>query len=314
MIEDITLQKQAEQNLRLAATVFETTVDGILITDLQNRIQRVNPAFTKITGYLPEEVQGRKTSFLASGRHNTDFYKQMWQHIRQTGHWQGEIWNRKKNGEIYVAWVSISIITDDMGNPLQYMAIISDISRLHEGIETVRYLANYDSLTQLPNRLLFHDNLMQAQAWARRHHQSFALMFIDLDGFKPVNDTLGHAIGDELLQNVAQRLLNCIRDTDTCARLGGDEFTVILTEVEDLSAVPKVADRILDTLHQPFILANRSVEISASIGIALYPQDSGDADNLLQCADLAMYEAKRLGKGRYCFYKKLIVTQESRKP
>ena len=304
MIEDITLQKQAEQNLRLAATVFETTVDGILITDLQNHIQRVNPAFTKITGYLPEEVQGQKTSFLASGRHSKDFYKQMWQHIHQTGHWQGEIWNRKKNGEIYVAWVSISIITDDMGSPLQYMAIISDISRLHEGIETVRYLANYDSLTRLPNRLLFHDNLMQAQVWARRHHQSFALMFIDLDGFKPVNDTLGHAIGDELLQNVAQRLLNCVRDTDTCARLGGDEFTIILTEVEDLSAVPEVADRILDTLHQPFILANRSVEISASIGIALYPQDSGDADNLLQCADLAMYEAKRLGKGRYCFYKK----------
>lgn len=304
MMEDITLQKQAEQNLRLAATVFETTVDGILITDLQNHIQRVNPAFTKITGYSPEEVQGKKTSFLSSGRHSKEFYKQMWQHIHQTGHWQGEIWNRKKNGEIYVAWVSISIITDDIGNPLQYMAIVSDISRLHEGIETVRYLANYDSLTQLPNRLLFHDNLIQAQAWSLRHHQSFALMFIDLDGFKPVNDTLGHAVGDELLQGVALRLLSCVRDTDTCARLGGDEFTVILTEVEDLSMVPEVADRILHTLNQPFILADRSVEISASIGIALYPQDSGDADNLLQCADLAMYEAKRLGKGRYCFYKK----------
>jgi diguanylate cyclase (GGDEF)-like protein/PAS domain S-box-containing protein len=305
MMEDITLQKQAEQNLRLAATVFETTVDGILITDLQNHIQRINPAFTKITGYLPEELQGKKTSFLASGRHGKDFYKQMWQHIHQTGHWQGEIWNRKKNGEIYVAWVSISIITDDMGNPLQYMAIISDISRLHEGIETVRYLANYDSLTQLPNRLLFHDNLMQAQVWARRHNQSFALMFIDLDGFKPVNDSMGHAVGDELLQGVAQRLLNCIRETDSCARLGGDEFTVILTEVEDLGAVPEVAERILYMLHQPFLLANHEVTISASIGIALYPQDSGDADNLLQCADLAMYESKRLGKGRYCFYKKL---------
>lgn len=309
MLEDISLQKQAEQNLRLAATVFETTVDGILITDLQNRIQRVNPAFTKITGYTLAEVQGKSTKFLASGRHSREFYRQMWQHIHQTGHWQGEIWNRKKNGEIYVAWVSISIITDETGTPLQYMAIISDISRLHEDIETVRYLANYDSLTRLPNRLLFHDNLLQAQLWARRHEQLFALMFIDLDGFKPVNDTLGHAVGDELLQGVAQRLLSCVRETDTCARLGGDEFTVILTEVTAIQTVTEVADRILTMLHQPFLLANREVSISASIGIAIYPQDNGDADNLLQCADLAMYEAKHQGKGKYCFYSEMVRNQ-----
>jgi diguanylate cyclase (GGDEF)-like protein len=153
--------------------------------------------------------------------------------------------------------------------------------------------------------LLFHDNLLQAQAWARRHDQSFALMFIDLDGFKPVNDTLGHAVGDELLQGVAQRLINCVRETDTCARLGGDEFTVILTEVVSIQTVIEVADRILTVLHQPFMLANREICISGSIGIALYPQDSGDADNLLQCADLAMYEAKRRGKGTYCFYSEI---------
>lgn len=302
MIEDITLQKQAEQNLRLTATIFETTADAILVTDLHNRIQKVNPAFTKITGYTMEEVYGEPVSKLSSGRHDMRFYEKMWKQIKETGHWQGEIWNRKKEGEIYVAWLSISVISDEQGEPQYYMAILSDISRLQEDLENIRYLANYDSLTNLPNRLLFHDNLLQAQIWARRHNRMFALLFIDLDGFKPVNDELGHAVGDQLLQGVAQRLLNCVRETDTVARLGGDEFIAILGEINQAKYAANIANKIIQTLQKVFMLGELEINISASIGITLYPSDSEDVDVLLKMADKAMYAAKRKGKGQYCFF------------
>ncbi|MDY6994867.1 MAG: diguanylate cyclase, partial [Pseudomonadota bacterium] len=303
LIEDITTQKQAEQNLRLTATVFETTADGIFVTDLNKKILRVNPAFCKITGYSAEEVYGKKTTCLSSGRHDEHFYQQMWQSIETTGHWQGEIWNRKKTGEVYVAWLSISAITDEHNQATQYMAVLTDISCLQEDIENVRYLANYDSLTQLPNRSLFHDNLLRAQAWAKRHHNAFALLFIDLDGFKPVNDTLGHAVGDQLLQAVAQRLQDCVRETDTVARLGGDEFTVILKNIRKKQDAVRVVEIIVRTLQQPFKINGHAVTISASIGIAVYPYDDTDVDKLLTYADAAMYEAKEAGKGVFKFYR-----------
>jgi len=303
MIEDITLQKQAEQNLRLTATVFETTVDGILITDTQQRIQRVNPAFTKITGYTGAEVYGQSANILASGRHDKGFYQAMWESIERHGHWQGEVWNRKKNGEIYIAWLAISAITNEFNEIVQYMAVLTDISRLQEDIENARYLASYDSLTGLPNRMLFHDNLLQAQALARRNQRSFALLFIDLDGFKPVNDKLGHAIGDLLLQQIAYRLRNCLRESDTVARLGGDEFTVILHNITQADDAGLVADKILQDLKQPFWLDGHRVEVSASIGIAIYPTHTEQTvDTLLKQADRAMYQAKNQGKGQFCYY------------
>ncbi|MCV6636729.1 PAS domain S-box protein [Candidatus Albibeggiatoa sp. nov. NOAA] len=302
MIEDITLQKQAEQNLRLTATIFETSADAILVTDLQNRISRVNPAFTRITGYQPEEIHGQKVSMLSSGRHSKSFYQNIWKQIKQTGHWQGEIWNRRKNGEIYVAWLSISVITDENDAPQHYMAILSDISRLQEDIEAVRYLASYDSLTNLPNRLLFHDNLLQAQAWARRHGGLFALLFIDLDGFKPINDQLGHAVGDQVLQSVAQRMVHCVRETDTVARIGGDEFVIILAEIHHIHDAELVGNKVLRHLESPFLVNDHEIHLSASIGISIYPKDTDNVDDLIEYADIAMYVAKRQGKGQCYFY------------
>jgi diguanylate cyclase (GGDEF)-like protein/PAS domain S-box-containing protein len=302
IIEDITVQKEAQQHLRLTATIFETSANGIFVTDTHNRIQRINPAFTKITGYTLADVYQQKTSKLSSGQHDHTFYQNLWQNIKETGHWQGEIWNRKKNGEVYVAWLSISAITNEQGIATQYMAVLTDISSLQEDIEKVRYLANYDSLTRLPNRLLFHDHLLQAKAWAKRNEQIFALLFIDLDGFKPVNDNLGHAIGDKLLQSVAKRLQNCVRETDTVARLGGDEFTLILNNIKNPQNAAQIAEKIVQQLQQPFQLTEHQVTISASIGISLYPYDNQDVDQLLEQADVAMYEAKHAGKGHYCFY------------
>ena len=307
MIEDITVQKQAEQHLRLTATIFESTSEGILVTDLENRILRVNPAFTKITGFSTEDVYGKKTYCLSSGRHDKQFYQKMWESIQTTGHWRGEIWNRKKTGEIYVAWLSISGITNEEGQIIQYMAILTDISRLQEEMENVRYLANYDSLTRLPNRMLFHDNLLQAQEWAHRHNKLFALLFIDLDGFKPVNDHLGHAVGDQLLQGVAERLRSCVRETDTVARLGGDEFTIILKNIRRTQDAARVASDIVQRLQQPFYIGGHQVLISASIGITVYPYDSKEIDVLLKYADSAMYRAKGAGKGRFCFYRSVSI-------
>jgi diguanylate cyclase (GGDEF)-like protein/PAS domain S-box-containing protein len=303
MIEDITVQKRAEQHLRLTAAVFETSANAIIVTDKHNRIQQVNPAFTKMTGYTTTEVYGQSTTCLASGQHDQQFYQDMWKSIQKNSHWQGEVWNRKKNGEIYVAWLSISTITDEEGEPAQYMAILTDISSLQQDIENVRYLANYDSLTRLPNRLLFRDNLKQAEALSQRHQRIFALLFIDLDGFKPVNDRLGHAIGDQLLQGVAKRLQNCVRETDSIARLGGDEFTVILNHLKKAQDAAKVASDIVRCLQKPFQLNGHHVMVSASIGISIYPNNSQDIDTLIKQADSAMYEAKHAGKGCFCFYK-----------
>jgi diguanylate cyclase (GGDEF)-like protein/PAS domain S-box-containing protein len=305
LIEDIMVQKDAEQNLRLTATVFETSANGIFVTNSENRIVRINPAFSKITGYSATDVYGKPSSCLASGRHNKEYYQEMWESINNSGHWQGEIWNRKKTGEVYVAWLSISTITNEKGKPVQYMAILTDISSLQEDIQHVRYLANYDSLTRLPNRSLFHDNLLKAKARATPQQKLFSLLFIDLDGFKPVNDRLGHAIGDKLLQRVAKRLQKCVRETDTVARLGGDEFTVILNNLRKVQDAAKVAGDIVECLQKPFQLAEHCIEISASIGISIYPHDSKDAETLIKYADIAMYEAKHAGKGRYCFYHRL---------
>jgi diguanylate cyclase (GGDEF)-like protein/PAS domain S-box-containing protein len=302
LIEDISLQRQAEQHLRLAAAVFETSADAIYVTDLQNRIQRINPAFTRITGYTAEEVYGRDASFLASGRHDASFIEHIWHNVERHGYWQGEVWNRKKSGEVHVSWLSFSAIKNEKGEPLQYMSILTDISRLQEDIENARYLANYDSLTGLPNRLLFHDHLQQAQTKARRYGRLFALLFIDLDGFKPINDQYGHTVGDRLLHSVGERLQLTVRETDRVARLGGDEFTVIANDIRQIEDAARVAEKIIQQFTEPFELGSYKASVSASIGITIYPEDSNNIDMLIKYADDAMYRAKAKGKACYAFY------------
>ncbi|BAP58065.1 diguanylate cyclase/phosphodiesterase [Thioploca ingrica] len=301
-LEDVTNQKQAEENLRLAAKVFETTTEGILVTDTNTRVIMVNPAFTTITGYTLAEVVSKKPSFLHSGRHPLEFYKRMWRTLLKDGKWQGEIWNRRKNGEFYVEWAAIAAIRDTHQQIVQYVSVFSDITERKRSEEMIWHQANYDALTNLPNRTLFVDCLARALLVAKRQQLKIAVMFIDLDRFKWVNDTLGHEAGDQLLQETAQRLRTCIRDSDTIARLGGDEFTAFLTQIEDILAIKIIAERILDNLSRAYLIDNHEVFVSGSIGITLFPEDGQEVATLLKNADTAMYQAKESGRNAYRFF------------
>jgi diguanylate cyclase (GGDEF)-like protein/PAS domain S-box-containing protein len=301
-MEDVTEQRDAEQNQRLAATVFETTTEGIIVTNAQNQIIMVNPAFTSITGYSVEEVMGKTPEMLKSGYHDAIFYEEMWQSLVKTGEWQGEIWNRRKQGEIYVEWISIVAIRDSSQNITQYVAVFSDITKRKQTEEFIWHQAHYDALTNLPNRTLFADRLEQALQSALRKKEQLALIFIDLDRFKWVNDTLGHKAGDLLLQEAAQRLTACVRKYDTVARLGGDEFTVILPKIEDFLQVKGIAEKMLENLSLPFQLDNKEASIGGSLGIAFYPEDGEDVETLLKNADIAMYQAKEGGRNGYQFF------------
>ena len=301
-LEDVTSQKQAEENLRLAAKVFETTTEGILVTDADTRVIMVNPAFTTITGYTLVEILGKKPSFLHSGRHSLKFYKRMWKTLLTDGKWQGEIWNRRKNGELYVEWAAIAAIRNSYQQIVQYVSVFSDITERKRAEEMIWHQANYDALTNLPNRTLFVDCLARALLMAKRQQQKIAIMFIDLDRFKWVNDTLGHEAGDQLLQETAQRLQTCIRDSDTIARLGGDEFTAFLTPIADILAIKIIAERILDNLSRAYQIDNQEVFVSGSIGITLFPDDGQEVATLLKNADTAMYQAKESGRNAYRFF------------
>ncbi|TMV48723.1 EAL domain-containing protein [Paenibacillus mesophilus] len=289
---DVSVLKQAEDELRLHAKVFENASEGIIITDTKGEIISVNPAFSESTGYVREEALGKTPKMLHSGKQDADFYINMWASIHATGGWQGEIWNRKKNGELFLEWLSINAVRDDKGQITHYIGIFYDITERKQSEEHLKYLAHYDVLTALPNRTLFHDRLQQAILLAARQETRVALLFIDLDRFKPINDTLGHAIGDQLLQQVAKRLKSCVRKSDTVARLGGDEFTVILPRLRNESDVSIVAQNIIDALAVPFRIGDHEVFITTSIGIGIYPFDSTDADSLIKHADWAMYRAK----------------------
>jgi diguanylate cyclase (GGDEF)-like protein/PAS domain S-box-containing protein len=301
-LEDVTEQKRAEENLRLAAKVFETTNESIIVTDANNNIIMINPAFTNITGYLFEEVIGKRPNFLSAGHHNLQFYQIIWKTLKDTGKWQGELWERRKNGEVYVAWTSISAVRDENNQITQHVYISTDITKRKQSEEVIWRQANYDALTGLPNRTLYADRLAHTIHTAKRQNRQLAVMFIDLDRFKWVNDTLGHDTGDRLLEETAQRLSNCIRESDTVARRGGDEFTVILPYIDSKNDVQTVAERILTSLSQPFLLANRKISIGSSIGIAIFPQDGQDAETLLKKSDLAMYQAKQAGRNTFRFY------------
>ena len=296
---DITERHEREESLRLAATVIETVDEAVMVADPENRIVSVNPAFTAITGYAPEEVVGRNPNILSSGTHPQPFFAELWDTLAASGSWKGEIHNRHKSGAVYVEWLSIKRVCDAAGRLSHYVAVFSDISERKAAEGRMRHLAHYDILTDLPNRTLLSDRLQQALAKAKRDrdgHPHLALMFVDLDKFKPVNDDYGHNVGDMLLKEVAQRLLRCVRESDTVARIGGDEFVVLLPSIEAKEDALLVGEKILETLQLPFDLAGHRHRVSASIGIAVYPEHGSDDKSLLKSADIAMYNAKAAGR------------------
>ena len=272
------------------------------VTTADGRIVTVNPAFTEITGYTAEEAIGKNINILTSGLQDQALCQAMWHALNTTGYWQGEIFNRRKNGEVYPQWLTINSIFNEDGSTHSRVALFDDISEKKKSDELIWRQANFDPLTGLPNRRMFYDRLDQDIKKAHRDGRLLALMFLDLDRFKEVNDTLGHGTGDLLLKKVANRLGSCVRETDTVARLGGDEFTVILSELDDPTSGERVAQEILRKLSTPFRLGNESAYISVSIGITLYPADATDIDTLLKSADQAMYAAKHQGRNRYSYF------------
>jgi diguanylate cyclase (GGDEF)-like protein/PAS domain S-box-containing protein len=302
---------QVERNQSLIAKVWDSTAEGIIITDAQGCILMVNEAFVQITGYSFEEVQMENPSMLQSGRHDADYYREMWGSLLQTGQWKGEIWNRRKDGEVYPEWLTVNAVKDEDGEVTHYVGVFTDITPIKRTEERLRYLASHDTLTDLPNRVLFYDRLAHALSRAQRTQGWVAVMLLDLDNFKVVNDTFGHMAGDLVLQAVAQRLKNCMRGSDTIARLGGDEFTIILEGITTVWDCKRVAQKILDALSRPFNVGKHEFPLNASIGISLYPHDGKDDQVLLKRADVAMYAAKGMGSS-YQFYQSLGNTDKLR--
>ncbi|MCK9386892.1 MAG: diguanylate cyclase [Sulfuritalea sp.] len=285
----------SHRHLRLAAKAFDSTFEGIVVTNADNIIESVNPAFTRITGYSAQEVIGKTPAILASGRHDGAFYREMHETLANTGFWQGEICNRRRNGEIYVEWLTINAVADHSGKITNYVAVFSDFTSRKAVEDQIRFLAQHDALTRLPNRTLLRERLLRAILHARRNNRKLAVFFLDLDDFKQVNDSFGHPAGDHLLKVVAQRLADCVRAEDTVARLGGDEFVVVLEEIASAEGVPAIVSKLIDTLSQPMVFEGHEMRVSASIGISLYPDDGEEPDILVRNADKAMYQAKEKG-------------------
>ena len=299
---DITERKRAEERLRLAASVFENTAEGVIITDPAGTILDVNRAFSDITGYAKAEVTGRNPSVLKSGHHDGPFYATLWRSLLEAGLWRGEIWNRRKDGSIYPAWLTISQVLDAQGEVTHYVGVFSDVSRLKQSQAKLEYLAKHDALTDLPNRLLLTERLEQAIRHCQRREQGFALIFLDLDHFKHINDSFGHPAGDQLLHEVARRVVGSVRQDDTVARVGGDEFVVLLENLADPHKVANLACQLIRDLNAPLVLEQRDIRITASLGICTYPTDGADASTLMRNADAAMYRAKDRGRNTYEFY------------
>lgn len=301
--QDITEQKQSNDSMRLASAIYQFSNEAIMVTDENNLIMAVNPAFTHITGYELEEVKGKDPGIFQSGRHKKTFYQKMWQKLHEEDHWQGEIWDLHKNGNLQAKWLNISVIRQSDGRVYCHVAQFSDITEKKRLDELYLAQANYDDLTRLPNRNLFKYQLNREIRKSHRSGSLLSLLFLDLDHFKDINDTLGHAIGDKLLKEVSLRITKCVRETDTVARLGGDEFAVILPDI-NRSRIEMIAQHIINVLNKPFILDQNKVEhyISASIGIVLYPNDGIDIESLMKHADQAMYKAKLEGRSRFCYF------------
>jgi len=301
--EQLITQLQCElENREVAASVFDATSEGIMVTDANNHILLVNRAFTQTTGFSEEEAIGKTPELLKSGRHDREFYQLMWRSLRETGAWEGEIWNRRKSGDVYPEWLHINRVLDETGKVRYYAGVFSDITQHQELRAKLLRLAYYDVLTDLPNRQLFMDRLEQSIAHSRRTENGFSLLFIDLDRFKDINDTLGHRFGDQLLITVAERLQSAVRKSDTVSRHGGDEFTVLLPDTSQPEDIAETAEKILAALSAPLVLEGKNLFIAASIGVSRYPDDGGNGETLLMNADAAMYRAKESGRGIFRFY------------
>ncbi|KRP58103.1 phosphodiesterase DibA [Pseudomonas trivialis] len=294
--------KENRERLRQAAAVFDCTREGVLVTDSAGQIVHVNRAFITITGYRREEVLGRQPSLFKSGRHSSNFYRQMFQTLDQEGEWSGEIWNRRKSGEIYPQWQTIRVIHDDDGRLSHYVAVFSDISAIKDSEHELAHLAHHDPLTDLPNRLLFSDRAEQALASAQVHKRGCALLLLDLDHFKIINDSLGHNVGDQLLKRVGERLAALFSPGVTLARLGGDEFAVLAENCPQVTQAAALAQRMIEAMKAPFVFDGNQLFISASIGISLFPGDALSAEQLLRNADSALFKAKSAGREGFALY------------
>lgn len=294
-----TAQRHAARTIAQNAWVFEVSHDGVIIVDADNNITSVNAAFTDITGYTLDEVLGKNPRILSSGRHEREFYVEMWDTLDATGYWSGEVWNRRKDGSVYLEQISIHAITDVKGNVTSRLAIFSDITLKKATQDAITHQAQHDFLTNLPNRLLFCDRFNQQLAQAKRHGIKFAVISMDLDDFKPVNDNLGHAVGDDLLIAVTRRLSALVREIDTVSRFGGDEFAILVSEVESIEDVINLANKILVKLSEPFALNQHQVQVTVSLGIAMYPDHGVEMKEIMRSADDALYEAKRNGRNQY---------------
>ena len=311
--EDISRRKQVNDSLRMAAAVFDSTHEGILTTDEHLNITAVNPAFCRITGYSEDEVIGQTPRLLSSGRHGKEFYDQMWKDLTEKGVWASEIWNKKKDGSLYPQWLSISAVRGENGNVQQYVSVLTDISERKAQEKQIHFQAYYDGLTGLPNRTLLVDRLEHDLALAKRHPQVSSVLFIDLDRFKRVNDTMGHEVGDKLLLKVAERFSALIRSSDTLSRFGGDEFVILLSDIPDPQHAAFVAKKVIDSLSTPFEVNGNELFTGASIGIAMSPDDAEKPTELLRLADLAMYKAKESGRNQYHFFARTMQDKVNRK-
>ncbi|MBL0076208.1 MAG: EAL domain-containing protein [Rhodocyclaceae bacterium] len=301
-LTDITERHQADEMSRLNSRIFRQSQEGIMITDADKEIVSVNPAFCRITGYQPDELINKNRDLFRSNRHEADYYKRIRDELLRVGYWQGELWSRRRDGEIFPAWASIGVVRDASNKITNTFFNISDITERKRAEGAMHQLAYYDDLTNLPNRALFRRLLDQALLEAQRLKLHGALLFIDLNRFKPINDTLGHTTGDKVLHEVADRLRNCLRGADVVARLGGDEFVVALFDTTEREHAALVAQKLVAELEVPLVIDDTELALGAAIGIAVYPDDATDADTLLRLADIAMYRAKKSGTDGFCFY------------
>jgi diguanylate cyclase (GGDEF)-like protein/PAS domain S-box-containing protein len=294
--------EHATDRLELFGKMFHGSSEAMLIADAEQNIVTVNPAFTLITGYEAADVVGKNPKVLSSGRQSAEFYRAMWRGIREEGQWQGEIWNRRKSGEVFPEWLSISVVRSGKGEVINYISLFSDITERKAAEQKIEFLAHYDALTKLPNRALFADRLELALIMAGRSEKKAALLFLDLDKFKSINDTLGHLAGDLLLQSVAARLKSCVRESDTVCRQGGDEFLILLSEVSSKHDVESVAQKIIATMAIPHQIEGQELVSTISVGISLFPDNATNSEGMVRCADDAMYRAKERGRNNYQFF------------
>ncbi|MAY42302.1 MULTISPECIES: EAL domain-containing protein [unclassified Neptuniibacter] len=299
---DITQRAQNEARLRQSAIVFESTTEGVIITDKASDILDVNQSFSEITGYLKEEVVGKNTRILSSGKHDDDFYRQMWNTVQNTGRWRGEVWNKRKDNTIYPEWLTISEVKNKKGEVIHYVAVFSDITSIKESQERLDHLAFHDALTGLPNRVSFNSKLEAALKHANRRNSKLAILFIDLDNFKNINDSFGHHAGDNLLKYIATGLKSITRKEDTVARIGGDEFIILFEDIDNTDHIIGAIEKIMTIISSKFEIEGHSIQVSASVGVSLFPMDGDNPVNLIRNADAAMYRAKEEGRNTFQFY------------